>query len=118
LALYAVAAGRVFRRPCRRVELHHLPTGTVAAHEHTDESLARHLARAERTAADIVAAERELAGAQRSGPAPAVADQAFPARPGTICGWCDFRRVCPAGAERPGREQWAAVAAAPTPDGD
>ena len=41
LALYAYAAERVFRRPCRRVELHHLPTGTVAAHEHTDESLAR-----------------------------------------------------------------------------
>ena len=36
LALYAYAAERVFRRPCRRVELHHLPTGTVAAHEHTD----------------------------------------------------------------------------------
>ena len=40
LALYAVASSRMFRRPCRRVELHHVPTGTVAAHEHTDESLA------------------------------------------------------------------------------
>ena len=36
LALYAYAAQRVFRRPCRRVELHHLPTGTIAAHEHTE----------------------------------------------------------------------------------
>ena len=35
LALYAVAAGRVLRRPCHRVELHHLPTGTVHAWEHT-----------------------------------------------------------------------------------
>ena len=25
LALYALAAGRVLRRPCHRVELHHLP---------------------------------------------------------------------------------------------
>jgi len=31
LALYALAAARVMRRPCRRVELHHLPTGRVLA---------------------------------------------------------------------------------------
>ncbi len=30
LALYALAAERVMRRPCRRVELHHLPTGNGA----------------------------------------------------------------------------------------
>ena len=47
LALYAYAAERVFRRPCRRVELHHLPTGAVAAHEHTAESIERHVRRAE-----------------------------------------------------------------------
>ena len=35
LALYAVAAARVLRRPCHRVELHHLPTRTVHAWEHT-----------------------------------------------------------------------------------
>ena len=40
LALYALAAARVLRRPCRRVELHHLPTGRVLAWEHTPESLA------------------------------------------------------------------------------
>jgi RecB family exonuclease len=118
LALYAVAAERVFRRPCRRVELHHLPTGTVAAHEHSEESLARHLTRAERTAGDIVAAERALATAPSR--REEVADEAFPVRPGSICGWCDFRRVCPAGSQRPGREQWAAVAApaAAVPDDD
>ena len=43
LALYAVAAGRVLRRPCHRVELHHLPTGTVHAWEHTPATLERHL---------------------------------------------------------------------------
>ena len=47
LALYALAAGRVLRRPCRRVELHHLPTGEIIAWSHTEESLARHLSRAE-----------------------------------------------------------------------
>jgi putative RecB family exonuclease len=102
LALYAFAARRVFRRPCRRVELHHLPTGTVAAHEHTDESLDRHVHRAEQTAADVAAAEREIAG----GTDP---DVAFPANPGTLCGWCDFRRVCPVGSQRPGNEPWASV---------
>jgi RecB family exonuclease len=102
LALYAYAAARLFRRPCRRVELHHLPTGTVAAHEHTDESIARHVRRAEQTAADAMAAERAVA-------AGADPDEAFPAQPGAICGWCDFRRVCPVGATRPGRESWAGL---------
>jgi RecB family exonuclease len=51
LALYALAAGRALRRPCHRVELHHLPTGQVLAWSHTDESLARHLRRAEDIAA-------------------------------------------------------------------
>jgi putative RecB family exonuclease len=47
LALYARAAGRTFRRDCLRVELHHVPSGEVVGHEHTVESLQRHLARAE-----------------------------------------------------------------------
>jgi RecB family exonuclease len=101
LALYAFAAQRVFRRPCRRVELHHLPSGTVAAHEHTGESLDRHLSRAEATAGDIVAAERSVA----AGSDP---DLAFPARPGALCAWCDYRRTCPA-SEAPAREPWAGV---------
>ena len=41
MALYAVGAARVFHRDCVSVELHHVPTGVVAAHEHTSESLAR-----------------------------------------------------------------------------
>jgi RecB family exonuclease len=102
LALYAYAAQKVFRRPCTRVELHHLPTGTIAAHDHTEESLARQLRRAEETAQDIVAAEKAVA-------AGADPDEAFPAQPGSLCGWCDFRRVCPAGADAPAKESWAAV---------
>ncbi|BCJ53914.1 hypothetical protein Asp14428_53890 [Actinoplanes sp. NBRC 14428] len=102
LALYAYAAARVFRRPCRRVELHHLPSGTVAAHEHTEESLARQVTRAEDAARDIMAAEKAVA-------AGADADEEFPTNPGSLCGWCDFRRSCPAGAEVQGKEPWAAV---------
>ena len=55
LALYALAAGRALRRPCHRVELHHLPTGEVLAWSHTDESLARHLGRAEAIAEECAA---------------------------------------------------------------
>ena len=102
LALYAYAAQKVFRRPCRRVELHHLPTGTVAAHEHTEQSLARQVSRAEDTARDIMAAEKAVA-------AGADADAEFPVNPGTRCQWCDFRRSCPAGAEAPAKTAWAAV---------
>lgn len=102
LALYAYAAQRVFRRPCHRVELHHLPTGTVAAHEHTEESLARQVARAEDTARDIIAAEKAVA-------AGADPDAEFPTNPGSLCGWCDFRRTCPAGQEVAAKEPWAAV---------
>jgi putative RecB family exonuclease len=102
LALYAYAAAKVFRRPCRTVELHHLPTGVVASHEHTDASLARQLERAEATARDIAAAEKTVA-------AGGDADAAFPTKPGPICTWCDFRRSCPAAAAAPARETWAAV---------
>ncbi|GLY95505.1 hypothetical protein Acsp02_27600 [Actinoplanes sp. NBRC 103695] len=102
LALYAYAAERVFRRPCRRVELHHLPTGTVAAHDHTPESLSRHLSRAEDTARDIVAAEKAVA-------AGADPDEQFPTRPGTLCSWCDFRRSCPVGATAAEKQPWTAV---------
>ncbi|TDC38338.1 PD-(D/E)XK nuclease family protein [Micromonospora sp. KC213] len=111
LALYAYAAERTFRRPCRRVELHHLPTGTIAAHEHSPESLARQLSRAEDTARDIMAAERAVA----DGTDP---DEAFPTAAGPRCGWCDFRRNCPTGAQTPGREPWSAVDRPAAPTGD
>ncbi|MEU4618715.1 PD-(D/E)XK nuclease family protein [Actinoplanes sp. NPDC023801] len=102
LALYAFATERMFRRPCRRVELHHLPTGTVVTHEHTEESLARQVRRAEETAQDIMAAEKAVA-------AGADPDAEFPVNPGTLCGWCDFRKVCPAGADAVAKEPWTAV---------
>jgi putative RecB family exonuclease len=105
LALYAYAAQRVFRRACSRVELHHLPTGTVAAHEHTEESLARHLRRAEDTAHDVMAADQRRADG-------VPIDDAFPPAPGPLCGWCDYRKSCPEGsAVAPAKEPWSAVPA-------
>jgi RecB family exonuclease len=91
LALYALAAQRVLRRPCRRVELHHLPSGRVLAWEHTPESLARQLERAQDIAQECAAAD---AAYREQGPAAEV----FEARQGPQCGWCDFRAHCPEGS--------------------
>jgi RecB family exonuclease len=103
LALYVLGVRRTLRRACRRVELHHLPSGTVSAFEHTDESLHRHLERAEQTAADIVTATDTLA-------AGADADDVFPAVPSNACGWCDFRKLCPEGrASSPELDPWAGL---------
>ena len=104
LALYVLATRRTLRRPCRRVELHHIPTGQVLGYRHTDESLARHLARAEATAHDIRAAIDTLASG-------AHVDDAFPPTPSPACSWCDFRQHCPEGraASRP-LDPWAGLA--------
>jgi putative RecB family exonuclease len=104
LAVYVLGVRRTLHRPCSRVELHHLPSGTVAAFEHTERSLANHVRRAEDVAADIGAATEALAAG--AGP-----DEAFPATPGRQCGWCDFRPSCPTGqAAAPPRETWSFLA--------
>ena len=104
LAMYVLGVRRTLRRFCRRVELHHLPTGTVSAFEHTDESLQRHLDRAEQTAADIVTATDTLA-------AGADVDDVFPPVPSNACAWCDFRKICPEGrASSPELDPWAGLA--------
>jgi putative RecB family exonuclease len=94
LALYALAAARVLRRPCYRVELHHLPSGQVLAWSHSDESLARHLGRAEDIAQECAAADELM----RDGLPPERYDEVFPPRPSASCGWCDYLRHCPEGA--------------------
>jgi len=94
MALYALAAGRVMRRQCRRVELHHLPSGRVLAWEHTPESLARQLGRAEALAEECARADEQYKAAAAGGP---LADETFAARPSVGCGWCDFRARCPEG---------------------
>jgi len=94
LALYALAAGRALRRPCHRVELHHLPSGRVLAWSHSDESLARHLGRAEDIASECAAADEQM----RDGLPADRYDEVFPPRPSSACGWCDYLRHCPEGA--------------------
>ena len=113
LALYALAAARVLRRPCRRVELHHLPTGQVLGWEHTAASLDRQLGRAEDIAAESAAADERY----RGGLPPDRYDEAFPPRPGTWCGWCDYRAHCPEGmlAAEP-RRPWDGLAPAAPAD--
>ncbi|MGI8330803.1 RecB family exonuclease [Actinomadura scrupuli] len=140
LALYAIAASRMLRSPCRRVELHHLPTGGVAAWEHTEESLLRQLGRAERIAVEARDADEayrtRLAvpqprqprrpersrrsqgpeGPERRDGAGAPVDhepfdEVFPPRPGRLCAWCDFSRHCPEGRQAAApAEPWAALA--------
>lgn len=103
LALYAAAVWKMFRRRCVRVELHHVPSGSVAAHEHTPESLKRKVDEAESIARDARAAEEDYAEL-------GVGSDRFPVRVGPLCQWCDFRAHCPAGqaagAEKSG---WAAL---------
>jgi RecB family exonuclease len=104
LAAYVLGVRRTLRRPCRRVELHHLPSGTVASFEHTERSLANHVRRAEDIAVDITAATQAVA----DGTEP---DVAFPTTPGVQCSWCDFRPSCPTGqAAAPPRETWSFLA--------
>jgi putative RecB family exonuclease len=107
LALYAVAAARSYRRECRRVELHHLPSGRVLSWEHDAAGLAMHVARAEHIAGGIVSAGAALADG-------ADADDVYPPRPGARCSWCDVRRHCPQGqAAAPRREPWDALGELP-----
>ncbi len=104
LALYAMAVEHVLRRPCRRVELHHVPTGEVAAWEHDDASLRAHRDRAEQQAAGSAEAAARLA----AGDDP---EELFPVRTGPQCGTCTVRRNCPAGraaVEEP--QPWALLA--------
>jgi RecB family exonuclease len=103
LALYSAAVWKMFRRRCVRVELHHLPSGSVAVHEHTGDSLKRKIAEAESIASDARRAEEDYAEH-------GVDSGRFPANVGPLCQWCDFRAHCPAG-QRVGPEKsgWAAL---------
>ncbi len=107
LALYALAAARIFHAPCHQVELHHLPTGEVHAWQHSDQTVARHVRRAEE-----IAAECERAGERFADDLPATeVDQVFPPRLGPACSWCDFRAHCPEGsAAAPAHKPWDGLA--------
>jgi putative RecB family exonuclease len=104
LAIYAVAAERTLRRSCTQVELHHLPSGEVAAWRHDRASLREHIAAAEATAGELAAAGDALA----DGGDPEVL---FPPRPAPRCGSCEMRRNCPEGrAAAPEQQPWAQLA--------
>jgi len=103
MALYAVAVARMFRRPCERVELHHVPTGEVLAHQHTPETLARKIAEAESIASDL---RRADAGYADLG----VGSPSFGPQVSPICAWCDFRAYCPEGQRMgPEKSDWAGL---------
>ncbi|MDQ1702247.1 MAG: putative RecB family exonuclease [Frankiaceae bacterium] len=102
LALYAAATARTLRRHCRRVELHHLPTGQIVVWEHTEESLARQLRRAEDIAEEVLGAEE----AYRAG---GDAETLFPARVSALCSFCDHAAACPAAAGVRPRDAWDAL---------
>ncbi|MFY9913883.1 MAG: PD-(D/E)XK nuclease family protein [Nocardioidaceae bacterium] len=106
LAVYAAGAERTLRKRCRRVELHHLPTGEVLSWEHSDEGLTRHIGRADSIAAEIA----ELDTRFKAGVGAADADAMYPAQVSSLCGWCDFNRVCPQGsaAAKP-RDPWSGL---------
>ena len=79
----AVASSCTTCRPARCV-----------AWEHTDEGLARHIRRADSIAAEIA----ELDLRFRAGVSEAEADAMYPATVSSLCGWCDYNRVCSAGS--------------------
>jgi len=93
LAIYALAAERTLRKPCRTVELHHLPSHTKVAFRHDDASLARHINRAERIAVEALEATAEMR---------------FPATPGALCAYCDYARIC-TDADRAPAQPWAGL---------
>ncbi|MFI6482616.1 RecB family exonuclease [Nonomuraea sp. NPDC050663] len=104
LAIYAIAASRMLRTPCHKVELHHLPTGEIVEWEHSDESLGRHLRRAEEMAEEAGAADESYRGGDT--------ESMFAPSTGPICSWCDFRRHCPEGrAAAPERLPWDGLTA-------
>jgi hypothetical protein len=108
LAVYVAGARRTLHQRSRRVELHHVPTNTVAAFEHTEASLARQLARADEIGDEASNAQtvwretlQRKAEDAKAGDLDAVdaIDAVFPPRPSAACCWCDFRSSCPDGRE-------------------
>jgi RecB family exonuclease len=103
LALYAAAVWKMFRRRTLRVELHHVPSGTRAVHEHTPESLTRKVEQARSIARDARRADLDFA--ERG-----AGSELFPPRPGPLCAWCDLRAHCAEGqAAGPEKSDWAAL---------
>lgn len=106
LAMYALMVQRSLKQPCTRVELHHLPSGQTASWTHSAESLDSHLNRVESISTDIRRAKDTLE--QLDDPEDSVLAELFPPRPSALCGYCEYRALCPdAQGER--KEPWAAL---------
>lgn len=123
LALYAGAVWKTLRRRCVRVELHHVPTGGLAAHEHSDESLVAKVREAESIARDLRRADTAYREGVNGEADPHEVDTAwFPPRLSPLCRWCDYRAHCPEGQTvGPEHSSWAALEASPAepvPDSD
>ena len=109
LALYALMVQRTLKKECTRVELHHIPSNTIASWEHTETSLSDHLGRVESAAADIRRAQDTLASVDDA-VADQVAEELFPPNPGKLCAYCEYLDLCPVGLASAERAQpWAAL---------
>lgn len=92
LALYAAAAAYRHKEPCVQVELHHIPSNTVATWRHTTQSLDRHLDRM-----DAIGVEAAQAHADAQA-VPDSIDDIFPATTGPLCAYCPYLEQCPEGS--------------------
>lgn len=103
LAIYAMCVEQTLRRPCTRVELHHVPSGVRVGRELPAETLDRQRRRIEQIGSEMSAAEAAWRTDSDD-------DAHFPPRPGPLCGWCDFRDHCPQGsAMAPAKSSWAGL---------
>lgn len=107
LALYAAAAAYRHKATCVQVELHHVPSNTVATWRHTDDSLARHLERMDSVGLEVKQAHDDAVSAPDS------VDDIFTANPGPLCSYCPYLAQCPEGsAQHVKKESWEGLAAA------
>ena len=80
-------------------------TGEAVAHHDAvrTESLTRKVEQARSIARDAQRADLDFADKGQD-------SEAFPPRPGPLCGWCDLRAHCPQGqAAAPEKAPWAAL---------
>ncbi len=103
LGLYALSLSRMFRRPVRTVEFHHIPSGMRDSHVHTEESLARKLGEAESIGIDVRRAEADFA--ERGAGSPM-----FEPVTSALCRWCSVQAHCaPGRAVGPPQPGWAGL---------
>jgi RecB family exonuclease len=107
LALYSLATGRILRRRCARAELHHLPTGLVAAVDYTRELILRQIDRLTGLAREIDKTANTYRDVIKDGASSEQAAILFPTRVGPLCGSCPYRHACPDGQAIPAAAPWS-----------